>query len=89
MLSHPANLFLMHYEKLGSELDMKSFDHSQKKEVSKSVKLYEKMSFQDSNSKGILDLPVTLAEVNYVVILGFQPYLHDKKNYCHYHQSMF
>ena len=35
--------------------------------VSNSVKLFETMSFQNSDSNGILEQPITLAEVNYVV----------------------
>ena len=31
------------------------------------LKLSEAISFQDSDSNGILDQPITLAEVNYVV----------------------
>ena len=67
--SHAGKVKILksHYEKLGSELDMKSFDDSWKEEVSNSVKLFETMSFQDSDSNRILDQPITLAEVNYVV----------------------
>ena len=46
---------------------MKSLDDLWKEEVSNSVKLFETLSFQDSDSNGILDQPITLAEVNYVV----------------------
>ena len=38
-----------YYEKLGSELDMKSFDDSWKDKVSKSVKVFETMSVCISN----------------------------------------
>ena len=46
---------------------MKSFDDSWKEEASNSVKCFETMPFQDSDSNGILDQAITLAEVNYVV----------------------
>ena len=46
---------------------MKWFDDSWTEEVSNSVKLFETKSFRDSDSNGILDQPITLAEVNYVV----------------------
>ena len=46
---------------------MKQFDGSWKEEVSNSVKLSETVSFQDSDSKGILDAPITFAQVIYVV----------------------
>ena len=53
--------------KLGSEVDVKSFDNPWKVEVSNSAKLFETMSHQDSYSNGILDQPITLAEVSHVV----------------------
>ena len=56
-----------HYRKLGTELDVKSVDDSWKAEVSNSVKDFEPMSFQDSHSNGVLDQPITLAEVSHVV----------------------
>ena len=56
-----------HNEKLGSELDMKSFDDSWKEKISNSVKHFKTKSFQDSDSNGTLDQPITLADVNYVV----------------------
>ena len=56
-----------HYEKLGSDLDMKSLDHSWKEEVPNSVKLFETMIFTNLDSNGMLDQPKTLVEVNYVV----------------------
>ena len=67
--SHAGKVKILksHYEKLGSELDMQSFDDSWKEEVSNSVKLFESISFQDSHSSGILDQTITLAEVKYVV----------------------
>ena len=46
---------------------MKSFDDSWKEEVSNSVKDFEAISFQDSHSNGVLDQPITLAEVSHVV----------------------
>ena len=68
--SSPAGqvkILKLHNEKLGSELDMKLFDDSWKEEASNPVELFESMSFPDSDSNGILDQPITLAEVNYVV----------------------
>ena len=56
-----------HYRKLGTELDVKSFDDSWKEEVSNSVKDFEAMSFRDSHSNGGLGEPITLAEVSHVV----------------------
>ena len=56
-----------HYEKLASELDIKSFIHSWKEKVSNSVKHFETMSFQNSYSNRILDQPITLAKVNCVL----------------------
>ena len=46
---------------------MKSFDDSWKEEVSSSVKNFEVMSFQDPHSNGMMDQPITLAEVSHVV----------------------
>ena len=46
---------------------MKSFDDSWKEEVSNSVKDFEAMSFRDSHSNGVLDQPITLAEMSHVV----------------------
>ena len=46
---------------------MKSFDDSWKEEVSNSIKGFEAMSFRDSHSNGVLDQPITLAEVSHVV----------------------
>ena len=46
---------------------MKSFDESWKEEVSSSVKNFEAMSFRDSQSNGMLDQPITLAEVRHEV----------------------
>ena len=47
--SHTGKVKILksHYKKLGSELDVKSFDESWKDEVSSSVKSFEAMSFQD------------------------------------------
>ena len=47
----------LHYMKLGSELDVKSFNDSLKVEVANSVKLFETMSFEDSHYNGMLDQP--------------------------------
>ena len=44
-----------YYRKLGTELDLKSFDGAWKEEVSNSVKDYEAMSLRDSHSNGMLD----------------------------------
>ena len=57
-----VKILKLHYEKLGSELDMKSFDDSWKEEVSNSVKYFEMMSFQDLVSNGILDQQITLPD---------------------------
>ena len=67
--SHAGKVKILksHYRKLGTELDVKSFDDSWKEEVSNSVKDFEALSFQDSHSNGMLDQPITLAEVNHVV----------------------
>ena len=67
--SHAGKVKILksHYKKLGTELDVKSFDDSWKEEVSNSVKNFEALSFQDSHSNGILDQPITLAEVSHVV----------------------
>ena len=67
--SHAGKVKILktHYEKLGSELHMKSFDDSWKEKVSNSVKLFEALSFKDSDSNGILDHPITFVEDNYVV----------------------
>ena len=62
-----VKILISHIEKLASELDMKSFDDSWKEEVSNSVKLFETMSFKDSDSNVIPELAITLAEVNYAV----------------------
>ena len=67
--SHTGKVKILksHYKKLGSELDVKSFDDSWKEEVSSSVKNFEAMSFQDPHSNGMMDQPITLAEVSHVV----------------------
>ena len=52
---------------MGIELDVKSFDESWKEEVPNSIKDSEAMSFQDSHSNGMLDQPITLAEVSHVL----------------------
>ena len=44
---------------------MKSFDESMKEEVSSSVKDFKTLSFRDSNSNGMLDQAITLAEVSH------------------------
>ena len=62
-----VKILKLHYRKLGTELDVKSFDDSWKEEVSNSVKDFEAMSFRDSHSNGVLDQPITLAEVSHVV----------------------
>ena len=64
--SHAGKVKILksHYRKLGTELDVKSFDDSWKEEVSNSVKDFEAMSFRDSHSNGVLDQPITLAEVS-------------------------
>ena len=66
--SHAGKVKILksHSEELGSVLDMQSFNDAWKEEVSNSMKLFEAMSFHDSNSHGILDQPITLAEVNHV-----------------------
>ena len=46
---------------------MKSFDESWKDEVSSSVKNFASRSFQDPRSNGMLDWPITLAEVSHVI----------------------
>ena len=48
-----------HNEKLDSELDIKLLDDSWKDEVSNSVQLFETMPFQDSDSNGIFNQPIT------------------------------
>ena len=53
--------------KLGSELDVKSFDVSWKEEVSNLVEHFETMPFQDSYFNGTLDHPITLVEISHVV----------------------
>ena len=55
--SHAGRVKILesHYEKSGSELDMKSFDDSWKRKVSNSVNLFETMYFRNSDSNGILD----------------------------------
>ena len=58
-----------HYMKLGSELDIQSFDDLWKVEVSNSAKMFETMSFQDSHSNGMLVQSTTLAEVSHVVMV--------------------
>ena len=67
--SHAGKVKILesHYEKLGSELDMKLFGDSWKEKVSNSGNLLETMSFQDSDFNEIHNQPITLAEVNYVV----------------------
>ena len=67
--SHTGKVKILktHYEKLGSELDAKSFDDSWKEKVSNSIKHFESMSFLDSHSNGMMDQPITLAEVSCVV----------------------
>ena len=67
--SHTGKVKILksHYKKLGTELNVKSFDESWKEEVSSSVKNFEAMSFRDSQSNGMLDQPITLAEVSHVV----------------------
>ena len=67
--SHAGKVKILksHYRKLGTELDVKTFDDSWKEEVSNSVKDFEAMSFRDSHSNGVLDQPITLAEVSHVV----------------------
>ena len=67
--SHAGKVKILksHYTKLGTELDVKSFDDSWKEEVSNSVKDFEARSFRDSHSNGVLDQPITLAEVSHVV----------------------
>ena len=69
--SHSGKVKILksHYTKLGTELDVKSFDESGKEEVSNSVKDFEAMSFRDTQSNGILDQPIALAEVSHVVKL--------------------
>ena len=52
---------------MATELDVKSFDDAWMEEVSNSVKDFEAMSFRDSHSNGVLDQPITLAEVCHVV----------------------
>ena len=42
-----VKIFKLHYRKLGSESEAKSFDDSWKEELSNSVKLSEAMSFHD------------------------------------------
>ena len=41
--------------------------HGRRKYISNSVKDFEAMSFRDSYSNGVLDQPITLAEVSHVV----------------------
>ena len=67
--SHAGKVKILksHCRKLGTELDVKSFDDSWKEEVSNSVKDFEAMSFRDTQSNGVLDQPITLAEVSHVV----------------------
>ena len=67
--SHPGKVKILKscFEKLSSELDMKSFNDLWKKKVSNSRKLFETISFHDSHSSSILDQPITLTEANYVV----------------------
>ena len=67
--SHAGKVKILksHYTKLGTELDMKSFDDSWKEEASNSVKDFEAMSFRYPHSNGVLDQPITLAEASQVV----------------------
>ena len=67
--SHAGKVKILksHYEKLGSELDIQSFDDSWKEEVARSVKLFEVRSFHNSQYNRILDQTITLAEINNVV----------------------
>ena len=67
--SHAGKVKILksHSAKLGTELDVKSFDDSWKDDVSNLVKYFEARSFRDSPSNGVLDQPITLAEVSHVV----------------------
>ena len=67
--SHTGKVKILkpHNKILGSELEVKSFDESWKKEVSSSVKNFEAMSFQDPHSNGMLDQPITMAEIRHVI----------------------
>ena len=66
-LAGKVKVLKSHYENFSCELNMKSLNDSWQKEPSNSVKLLESKSFQDSDSSGILEQPVTLVEVDYVV----------------------
>ena len=52
-----------HYEKLGSEMDIQSFDDSWKEEVARSMKLFGSRSFHNSQYNRILDQTISLAEI--------------------------
>ena len=60
-----VKILKLRYMKLGSELDVKSFHDGWNQEVSKPVKLFETMSFQDSHSNGMLAQPINLAELSH------------------------
>ena len=59
--SHAGKVKILksHYEKLDSELGIKSFHDPWKEQVSNSMQLFERMSFQDSDSNKIFDQPIT------------------------------
>ena len=61
-LTGKVKIFKPHNKRVGSELDVKSFDESWTEEVSSLVKNFEATFFQDPHSNGMLGQPITFAE---------------------------